>query len=73
MDMGFKWRERADEFLKGLSWDSVWIGMNTLIDGVLKAKTPDATAAAVSQQCVTRQGPGSERLSRMGRENAARV
>lgn len=73
VDMGFKWRERADEFLKGLSWDSVWIGMNTLIDGVLKAQTPDATAAAASQQCATRQGPGSERLSRIGRENAARV
>ena len=32
--MGLKWRERADEFLKGISWDSVWGGMNRLISGV---------------------------------------
>ena len=34
-DMGLKWRERADEFLKSLSWDSVWGGMSHLIGQVL--------------------------------------
>lgn len=29
--MCLKWRERADQFLKSLSWDSVWEGMNRLI------------------------------------------
>jgi UDP-galactopyranose mutase len=38
MDMSLKWRERADEFLKSLSWDSVWGRMNNLIDGVLKSE-----------------------------------
>ena len=33
-DMGLKWRERADEFLKSMSWDSVWGGMNRLIGGI---------------------------------------
>ena len=32
--MCLKWRERADEYLRGLSWDSVWGGMNELIDGL---------------------------------------
>ena len=27
IDMSMKWRQRADEFLKSLSWDSVWGGM----------------------------------------------
>jgi len=34
--MGLKWRERADEFLKSISWDAVWGGMNCLISGVVK-------------------------------------
>jgi len=33
-DMTMKWRERADEFLKSCSWDSVWDGMNRLVTGV---------------------------------------
>jgi UDP-galactopyranose mutase len=33
--MCLKWRQRADEFLKSMSWDSVWGGMNLLIDGIL--------------------------------------
>jgi UDP-galactopyranose mutase len=36
VDMCLKWRERADEFLKGISWDSVWSRMNELLDGLLK-------------------------------------
>ncbi|HWE48389.1 MAG TPA: glycosyltransferase [Bryobacteraceae bacterium] len=35
VDMGLKWRERADEFLNTLSWDSVWSGMNELIGKAL--------------------------------------
>lgn len=30
-DMSFKWRERVDEFLKSMSWDSIWGEMNRLI------------------------------------------
>jgi UDP-galactopyranose mutase len=37
-DMGFKWRERADEFLKSQSWDSVWGGMSHLIAQVLESR-----------------------------------
>jgi len=33
-DMTMKWRERADEFLKSCSWDSVWDGMNRLVNDV---------------------------------------
>src|SRR4051812_33607554 len=33
-DMSMKWRERADEFLKSCSWDSVWEGMNRLVTNV---------------------------------------
>jgi UDP-galactopyranose mutase len=73
MDMGFKWRERADEFLKSLSWDSVWAGMNTLIDEVLKPQDLDVMTTVASQARVPRQGPGSERLSSMERGNVARV
>jgi glycosyltransferase involved in cell wall biosynthesis len=29
--MGLKWRERVDEYLKTVSWDSVWEGMNRMI------------------------------------------
>lgn len=34
-DMSLKWRERADQFLKNISWDSVWGGMDRLVRGVL--------------------------------------
>lgn len=32
--MCFKWRQRADEFLKSMAWDSVWERMTQLIDEV---------------------------------------
>jgi len=32
--MSMKWRQRADEFLKSSSWDSVWQRMDLLIRGV---------------------------------------
>jgi len=34
VDMCLKWRQRADEFLKSISWDSVWERMDQLIAGV---------------------------------------
>jgi UDP-galactopyranose mutase len=43
--MSLKWRERADEFLKSISWDSVWGGMNRLLAGVL-TDVPAERAAA---------------------------
>jgi glycosyltransferase involved in cell wall biosynthesis len=46
-DMGFKWRERADEFLKSLSWDSVWGGMNHLIAHVLNAEQRKPVSSAL--------------------------
>ncbi len=36
--MTMKWRERADEFLSMLSWDSTWESMNSLIEEVMTAK-----------------------------------
>ena len=35
-DMSLKWRERADEFLTTLSWDSVWSEMSRLIQRVVE-------------------------------------
>ena len=43
VDMCLKWRERADEFLKSLSWESVWSGMNNLIEGVLASRRTPAS------------------------------
>ena len=42
--MCLKWRERADEFLKSMSWDSVWGGMNRLIGGIRKDAPAERTA-----------------------------
>jgi UDP-galactopyranose mutase len=39
-DMSLKWRERSDEFLTTLSWDSVWEGMSRLIHGLVEAVPP---------------------------------
>lgn len=39
-DMSFKWRERVDEFLSTMSWDSVWSGMNDLIAERLQPRMP---------------------------------
>ncbi len=56
--MGLKWRERADEFLKSLSWDSVWGGMNHLIAGVLDSvgtmQTSSNTMAHSSRETAAR-------------------
>jgi len=43
--MGMKWRERADEYLKTLSWDSVWDGMNRKLTASLR---PEKTMTAGS-------------------------
>jgi UDP-galactopyranose mutase len=45
LDMSLKWRERADEFLKTLSWDSVWKGMNDLIAGRLAPEVARQTGS----------------------------
>jgi UDP-galactopyranose mutase len=34
-EMGIKWRERADAFLRTLSWDRTWSSMNKLIEEAL--------------------------------------
>jgi len=54
--MCLKWRERADEFLKTCSWDSVFSGMNRLIGEVVssRGKLP----------------PAAERVQVSGRERA---
>jgi UDP-galactopyranose mutase len=45
-----KWRERADVFLRTLSWDDRWDSMSRLIEEVISAKTtrPAAMAAGSS-------------------------
>ena len=53
VDMSLKWRGRADEFLKTLSWDSVWNGMNGLIE---KRMQPEAAFSAGSGAPVRGEG-----------------
>jgi UDP-galactopyranose mutase len=48
-DMSFKWRERADEFLKSLSWESVWGGMSHLIAQILESGRRKPVSSAVSE------------------------
>jgi UDP-galactopyranose mutase len=36
-DMSLKWRERADNFLTTLSWNSVWEGMSRLVHEVVES------------------------------------
>ena len=45
-EMGMKWRERADEFLETMSWDSVWSGMNGLIRESLTPRKSTVNAVA---------------------------
>ena len=47
-DMSMKWRERADEYLKSCSWDSVYEGMSRLINGVSGAREKTKTASQTS-------------------------
>jgi UDP-galactopyranose mutase len=53
VNMGMKWRERADEFLKTLSWDSVWGGMSDLM---AKRLQPEAALTAGSTALFQSQG-----------------
>jgi len=46
LDMNLKWRGRADEYLKTLSWDSVWGGMNDLIAARLSPRVPMSAGPA---------------------------
>jgi UDP-galactopyranose mutase len=43
---GMKWHERADAFLRTLSWDKTWSSMNQLIEDVLSSRTPEKAIAA---------------------------
>lgn len=52
--MCLKWRERADQFLETLSWESVWTGMNTQIANHLCPPTSSAPFAAASQETTLR-------------------
>jgi len=48
--MCMKWRERADEFLRSLSWDSVWTRMNDLIENTVDSKKRRFAAVASAGQ-----------------------
>ena len=48
--MCLKWRERADQFLKSLSWDSVWESMNHLIAEKQERAALGLAAAAQSRR-----------------------
>jgi UDP-galactopyranose mutase len=67
-NMSLKWRERADEFLKSISWDSVWSGMNRLIAGVLTA-SPSQPAV----QTASAAAPGQLFETGLGTESRAHV
>ena len=54
-DMGFKWRERADEFLKSQSWESVWANMSHLIAQALDSKQKKPVSSAPSVVSPKRQ------------------
>jgi glycosyltransferase involved in cell wall biosynthesis len=47
--MCFKWRERADEFLQTMSWDSVWSSMNRCIHNVLEPLMPEQSALSTAK------------------------
>lgn len=53
-DMCLKWRERADEFLRGLTWDSVWAGMNRHILSSLKRPSPIVTSTTPAVEEMSR-------------------
>jgi hypothetical protein len=59
MGMSMRWRERADEFLASLSWDSVWQGMNRLITA--NAAQPQKTLSAGSSS-MAQAGPEGARV-----------
>jgi len=67
--MGLKWRERADEFLKSISWDSVWGGMNRLISGVRR----DVPAVVPATQRVAGAATGRSFETSLDQEGSARV
>jgi UDP-galactopyranose mutase len=56
--MSMKWRERADEYLKTLSWDSVWNGMNRKLMASLR---PEKTMTAGSAPLASSE-PGVARV-----------
>lgn len=69
VNMSFKWRERADEFLKSISWDSVWGHMNCLISGILA----ESQAVEPIFGKVAGAAPGGLFDTGSGQESPARV
>jgi UDP-galactopyranose mutase len=68
-DMPLKWRERADDFLRSMSWDSVWSGMNRLItDRIGAPATAEPRLAKVSGAAPGRYFEGDP-----GKESPAHV
>jgi UDP-galactopyranose mutase len=57
-DMGLKWRERSDEFLKSMSWDSVWGGMSHLIAQVLDSEKRKPVSSDLSTRAVQKVAAG---------------
>jgi UDP-galactopyranose mutase len=53
-DRGMKWRERADKFLESLSWDSVWAGMDALIEDSLHSESRSTSTVAGQNEQIAR-------------------
>ena len=53
VDMCLKWRQRADEFLKSISWDSVWARMDELITRAVADGKSNRLAAAAESTVTT--------------------
>lgn len=58
-DMGFKWRERADAYLKTMSWDRTWDTMNDLIDGVIESRTAARAEAPALTMSAAQKSPAA--------------
>ena len=62
--MSMKWRQRSDEFLKTLSWDSVWENMNRLLVAAMspaKSLHAGSTASRGGAMAVSLQETASQR------------
>ena len=73
--MSLKWRQRADEYLRTLSWDSVWCRMNTLLTDVPDREAEIMQAQTVQTQTVQTQTMQTQTstIPLAGREVPARV
>jgi UDP-galactopyranose mutase len=61
VDLCLKWRERVDEFLKGISWDSVWERMDQLIQGSVQ-ESAGKSPVAMSQATAAKEREDREAL-----------